>query len=117
MPVEKVEAHPSVRQNAGRIALQRGPIVYCLEEMDNGKDLNDIALPLETPLRMRWDSRLFGGVPVVMGKALHRDHAGWRNKLYRPAGTTMKSLTIKAIPYCLWANRGVGEMVVWVRKG
>ena len=42
MPVERIEAHPSVRQDAGRVALQRGPVVYCLEEVDNGPYLADV---------------------------------------------------------------------------
>ena len=116
MPIEKVEANPAVRQDAGRIALQRGPIVYCLEEVDNGKDLNDIVLPLDTNLVVKTDRELFGGIPVITGKALRSDLRGWRNQLYRSAPTAKKRTTIKAIPYCLWGNRGIGEMLVWVRK-
>ena len=117
MPVERIEAHPSVRHDAGRVALQRGPIVYCLEEVDNGADLGDIALPRSARPRVRFDSELFGGAAVITAPARRRDRNRWRRELYRPAEKTAKTkaVAIKAIPYFMWANRRVGEMVVWIR--
>jgi hypothetical protein len=122
MPVERIEANPKVRQDCGRVALQRGPLVYCLEEADNGRDLSDLALPRDSRLRVVTDRKLFGGTPAIMGKALRRDERAWktgadaRGALYRPAGSKTKSVTIKAVPYFLWANRREGEMVVWIRE-
>ena len=115
MPVLRLEAHPKVRQNAGRVALQRGPLVYCLEEVDNGKDLHDLVLPAETELRAEHDPKLLGGVTVITGEAKRREHSGWPGQLYRPAGTKHKAVPFKAIPYFLWANRDPGEMIVWLR--
>ncbi|MCK4373760.1 MAG: glycoside hydrolase family 127 protein, partial [Candidatus Brocadiae bacterium] len=116
MPVERIEAHPKVRANAGRVALQRGPIVYCLEEVDNGPNLSDIALPRTARLRAEYDEKLLGGVVVVTGKARRRDASAWRNRLYGPSASRTRSVTIKAVPYCAWANRRPGEMLVWVRE-
>ena len=53
MPVEKITPHPDIRQNAGQIALQRGPIVYCLEEVDNGSRLANVAIPKDTTFTIK----------------------------------------------------------------
>ncbi|MBI2200490.1 MAG: glycoside hydrolase family 127 protein [Armatimonadetes bacterium] len=117
MPVERVEAHPSVRANCGRVALQRGPLVYCLEEVDNGPDLADLFLPRTSRLTVEYRKRLLGGVAVIRGKGFRRSRAGWKDQLYRSTRSRPKAVGILAIPYALWANRGTGEMVVWVRGG
>jgi len=116
MPVERIEAHPAVGVNCGRIALQRGPLVYCLEEVDNGPHLHDIALPRDTMLRAEFDEDLLGGVVVISGEALRRDTSDWDSKLYQPAPSATKSVPFKAIPYYAWANRTPGEMLVWIRE-
>lgn len=116
MPVERIEAHPSVRANCGRVALQRGPVVYCLEEIDNGSDLNDIRLPRNSKLTARFDPRLLGGTVVVAASAMRRDLSGWNGHLYRAGASGLKPVTLKVIPYFLWNNRGVGEMLVWIRE-
>ena len=117
MPVERIEVHPNVRQDAGRIALQRGPIVYCLEEMDNGQNLADVVIPRDSELSVNFDSDLFGGVASIKGKALRRKPQNWQEGLYRPVGSTPTEFTFTAIPYCFWANRESGEMRVWIREG
>ena len=117
MPPERVEAHPSVRHDCGRVALQRGPVVYCLEETDNGKNLNDIVLPREAKLTVKKDKALFGGIPVITARARRRSTAGWEKKLYRTARSPAVPAPLKAIPYFMWANRTEGEMLVWIRDG
>lgn len=117
MPIERVTADPRVRQNTGRVALQRGPIVYCLEEVDNGKGLNDIVLPGNAKLSVKTDHKLFGGIHVITGKALRSDESGSGGQLYRTTPSGKRRVNFKAIPYFLWANRGKGEMLVWVRGG
>ena len=116
MPVEEIEAHPGVRQDCGRVALQRGPLVYCLEEIDNGPNLNDIVLPKQPSWQVQFGRRMFGGVPVIRGQAYRRSMKGWKNQLYRSGQGNLEKMTVKAVPYCLWNNRGEGEMLVWVRK-
>ncbi|MBT3378843.1 MAG: glycoside hydrolase family 127 protein [Lentisphaerae bacterium] len=115
MPVERIEAHPSVRHDAGRVALQRGPILYCLEEADNGKDLYDVLLPTDAELTAATSGSPFEGVPIITGPAKRRDTATWSDQLYRPAGTPLVETEITAIPYFLWANRGIGEMITWIQ--
>jgi DUF1680 family protein len=116
MPVERLQAHPEVRANSGRIALQRGPLVYCLEEVDNGPNLNDIVLPRDAPLKAEFDKDLLEGVVVITGEAKRRDASRWENTLYQTAQSRSKIVPIKAIPYYAWANRALGEMLVWIRE-
>jgi hypothetical protein len=115
MLVERIEAHPRVRMDSGRVALQRGPVVYCLEEVDNGPNLSDVSLLPNPSLRVAFDSKLLGGVPVITGRAVRRELSGWDGGLYRPAGSRNKAVTIRAVPYCLWNNRKPGEMLVCIR--
>ena len=117
MPVERIEANPHVRQDAGRVALQRGPVVYCLEEVDNGRDLSDLVLPLSAKLTTKFEPSLLGGVVIVKGKAQRRDSAPWTGRLYGKDATPRRSVAIKAIPYAVWANREPGEMLVWLLDG
>ena len=115
MPVERIEAHPRVRMNAGRIALQRGPLVYCLEEVDNGPNLCDISVPRDGKLRAQFRPKLLSGTVVITGKGSRRS-GRWGGTLYRPLASERKSVTIKAVPYCTWGNRKPGEMIVWIRQ-
>ncbi|MEI7437540.1 MAG: beta-L-arabinofuranosidase domain-containing protein, partial [bacterium] len=117
MPVERIEAHPRVRQDGGRVALQRGPVVYCLEEVDNGRDLGDLILPRPARLTTKFEHALLGGVVVVRGKAQFRDPSKWAGKLYQSTATPLRKREIKAIPYAVWANRKPGEMRVWIQDG
>jgi len=114
MPVERVEAHPNVRQDAGKVALKRGPIVYCLEEADNFKDLHNVALSRSTKFAATFQPKLLGGVTVLTAKATQRDTAGWADDLYSADAGKLKPVAIKAIPYACWANRSPGEMLVWL---
>jgi DUF1680 family protein len=117
MPVAKVRSHPAVRANAGKVAIRRGPLVYCLEEADNGSNLSDIALSRDTDFHVRFDAGLLGGVAVIEAEGLRTDPASVDSgELYvtRPYGQV--PVTVKAIPYFTWANRNQGEMLVWVRE-
>ena len=117
MPVERMEAHPSVRHDCGHVALQRGPVVYCLEETDHGKNLNDIFLPRDSRLRVKKGTSSFlNGIPVITARALRRDPRDWKGKLYRSTRSRLQSCEMTAIPYFMWANRGEGEMLVWIRE-
>jgi hypothetical protein len=113
MPVERIYAHPRVRQNCGRVALQRGPVVYCLEQTDNGPDLNALSLPARSKLTPRWQPKLLGGVVTIQGRAL-RTVPG--PTLYTTAPGKRRPCRITAIPYYAWDNRAPGEMLVWLRE-
>jgi len=117
MPVERVRAHPAVRMASGRIALQRGPIVYCLEEVDNGvQPLSRISLPQDAGLSVEHREDLLGGVDVIRGPAAAVDDGGWEGTLYRAEPARTRSCEIAAVPYCVWDNRGPGQMLVWLRE-
>lgn len=97
MPVERMEAHPLVKADAGRVAVQRGPIVYCFEAVDNGGKAKDIVLAREPKFTTELKRELLGGVTVIRGL----DSSG---------------RTVTAIPYYAWDHRQPGEMIVWVRQ-
>lgn len=119
MPVERMAPHPEIRQDAGCVALQRGPVVYCLEQVDNGPRLANVALPREAKLEASFDANLFGGVGVISGEGVRVEPGEWQGSLYQPQSVVkvmQKPQPIKAIPYCFWANREPGEMRVWIRE-
>jgi DUF1680 family protein len=117
MPVVVNSAHPMVRENIGKAALSRGPLVYCLEEADNGKDLHLLFLEEQPDFNLRYEKDLLGGITVITSDALMLQKDWPDDLLYRPAASpnyTARSLTW--IPYYAWANRGEGEMAVWIHK-
>jgi hypothetical protein len=113
MPVQRMRARPEVRANAGRVALQRGPVVYCLEEVDNGPNLERLALPPDAEVHVE-ESELFGGCATLKGQAseLH----GPDDALYSARPPLLRPFGFTAVPYCMWNNRGDGEMLVWMRE-
>jgi DUF1680 family protein len=117
MPIERIHAHPAVRANAGKVALRRGPVVYCLEEVDNGPNLPGFSLPQDAVLTLgEWDQSL-GGVPVIHGVArCSKITSQWEHVLYSPAGPKREEVAMRAIPYFAWGNRQPGEMLVWIRE-
>lgn len=115
MPVQIISAHPQVRADAGKVAIQRGPIVYCIEEADNGNNLSAISIDLASEWSIEYDDALFSGTVVIEGKGKRIDEREWENQLYKPFKYIEREINIKAIPYFLWGNRGEGEMMVWIR--
>ncbi|HTU22038.1 MAG TPA: beta-L-arabinofuranosidase domain-containing protein [Gemmataceae bacterium] len=108
MPVERVYADPHVKADVGRVALQRGPIVYCLEGIDNGGKVRNLCLPKEAKLSAKFDKNVLGGVAVVSGEALAVSHVD--EKL------ATKPTTFAAVPYFAWDNRRPGQMIVWLAE-
>ena len=108
MPMRHVAANENVVADHGRIALQRGPIVYCVEwpDIPNGK-VRQLLLPDEQPITTRFAPALLNGVQVIEGKGY--------NVATNEFGRAFKRLQeFTAIPYYAWANRGPGEMIVWI---
>jgi hypothetical protein len=107
MPVERVYADPRVKADVGRVALQRGPVVYCLEGADNPAGVRNLCLPRASKLSAHFEKDLLGGVTVVTGEALavSRDGTG---KL------VTKATPFRAVPYYAWDNRKPGPMLVWL---
>lgn len=116
MPVEQMAVNPLARQVTGKVALQRGPVVYCLEEVDNGRNLTNVYLEPHTEFKIEPGPPAIGGVPVVSAMAWAEDSEPWRNRLYAAIEPTMVARPVKAIPYFLWANRKPGEMNVFLGR-
>jgi uncharacterized protein len=124
MRPRRIECHPYVIENAGHVALMRGPILYCLEEADNpGLDVRDVILPAASGISAHRDQGLLGGV-VTLGAAVEVKPPpdSWKGQLYRVAGSEgtrrqdgLGRREAVAIPYFTWANRGAGRMGVWLR--
>ena len=114
MPVERVYAHPEVTQDVGKVALQRGPLVYCLEQVDQLVPVNRLVLPKDSPISTRFEPRLLGGVVILTGQALVREEQDWGKQLYRPEPASLKAAEFTAIPYYAWDNRQAGGMAVWL---
>jgi len=108
MPVRRVMANKNVQANVGRVALQRGPMVFCAEWPDNpGGKVRNLILPDDEPLTAGFEPALLNGVETITGKAFSvtKDADGRLVKTEQ---------VFKAIPYFAWANRGKGEMEVWL---
>ena len=114
MTVQRIRAHPHVVHDVGCVALQRGPLVFCVEQIDNGDQLGLLRLPQGTQLKARFDAALLGGTMVIEGAAERLQPAN--SELYSTAEPKVVPAKIKAVPYCLWNNRGEGEMRVWIRE-
>jgi DUF1680 family protein len=116
MQVKRIRSNPLVRENAGRVALQYGPIVYCLEEVDNGPNLRDISLPRRSQLSARYVDDLLGGVILIEGSGFRTDPTTVGERLYTDQEPRRIPCKITAVPYFAWANRSPGEMTVWIRE-
>ena len=116
MPVDRIYAHPAVSEDGGRVALRRGPVVYCVEETDLGGEPQRLRLPATSEISARYDAGLLGGAAVLEGTALEAEDAGWENALYRTEPPALKKRPFKAIPYHLWANREAGAMAIWLQE-
>jgi hypothetical protein len=103
MPVKRVKADPKVTANVGRVAIQRGPVVYAVEAADNGGRVSNLSLPPGGELTAEYRADLLGGVTVVKGKALARGE-----------GSDTKPVEFTAVPYYAWDHRAAGEMAVWL---
>ena len=116
MSVRRVYANPNVRDDAGRAALKRGPLVYCLEGVDNPYLLNSLVLPEDVELKDEFESNLLEGVVTLKAKAKLEKNDGWDRVLYRETKPVVGDVDVKAVPYYAWDNRKAGEMLIWIRK-
>jgi uncharacterized protein len=101
MPIQRVVADENVQELVGKVALERGPIVYALEGIDHNCDLFDVVLNDKTSLIIDPQPTLLGGITTIIENAL--DRSGEQPK-------------IVAIPYYAWGHRGVNKMSVWMNR-
>ncbi|MHA7964212.1 glycoside hydrolase family 127 protein [Paenibacillus sp. CAU 1782] len=115
MTPQRIYANPLLRANAGRVSLQRGPLVYCLEETDNGAPLASLSLPPDSeivPVRRQEDGAV---LLEARGQRVLLDDEK-PDQLYRTSPFRRESVKLVAAPYTLWGNRNPGEMTVWIRE-
>jgi DUF1680 family protein len=117
MSPQLIEAHPLVEEVLNQVAVQRGPLVYCIESPDLPQDvrISDVCLSTSIRFTPRFDTELLGGVVVLEGEATARTRSQWNSGLYRaftPSPT--RPFRARFIPYFVWGNRGEPEMTVWL---
>jgi hypothetical protein len=111
MPIRQVTCDPNVEENVGRLAIQRGPVVYCLEGCDHPTSVSQIAIAKGAKLEEKFVPDLLGGVVVVNGQGQRQ---GFELKDDGSIAQASGAVDITAVPYFAWDNRAPGEMVVWV---
>lgn len=113
MPAVQMEAHPSVEDDQGLAVVQRGPIVYCAEQADNTVPVDQVMVPRGARLTASYDQGLLGGAVAITAEGEMLGPVAWDAGLYRPIRQNEK-VSVKLIPYALWANRGRQRMVTWM---
>src|SRR5271165_2367767 len=116
MPPRLLSARPELVFDLGRVAVQRGPFIYCVEEADAGADVERLALDATAPIAAGFEPDLLGGTGIL-------DLPGWITSapaphapLYADQPPVQQPVKVRAIPYPLWAHRGAGTMAVWLRR-
>lgn len=117
MPPKFLHANPQVRADIGKVAIIKGPLVYCLEECDNGQNLANIYVDTEKELIEKYEPDLLGGILTIWGKGKKVSLQDWKeNELYKQQEMILKDVEFRAVPYCNWGNRKTGEMIVWLKE-
>jgi hypothetical protein len=116
-----IEPHPAIESTRGSVAIERGPLVYCLEQADHGDTpIAELEIDPTAALASRWDPELLEGVVVLRAAGFRVDTSSWDGRLYRPfrseAPPAPQRVELTAIPYFAWANRKPGAMRVWVPR-
>ncbi len=109
MAIRRIHAHPAVEADRNRVALQRGPLVYCVEGIDHQGFARDLFVPTDVELTAEQRDNLLGGVVVLTGTARQVQFNDGR-----PAGGQAAQIT--AIPYYAWNHRASGDMFVWLPR-
>ena len=112
-----VRANPLVKEDIGKVAIMKGPLVYCMEEVDNESNLPAYYIDSSSELKEYYDENLLGGTMVIQceGKKIVQD--SWETKkLYSEQKATFEEKKLTLIPYPYWGNRKTGEMLVWIKE-
>lgn len=119
MPVRRVYGNSLARHVAGKVAIQRGPLVYCLEQADNGEELHNLWLPKESEFRVFEGKGLFAHKMLIQAEGEKQSAADAQHQAlwhYDNAPSSRQPQTLTFIPWFSWANRGEGEMRIWVNE-
>jgi DUF1680 family protein len=117
MKINHMKGNPLIRETVGKVALQRGPIVYCLEEADNGNNLHQLWIDPDHEGHSFYCSELLEGLQIIEMPAFRLGGDNWGDQLYQAnIANKLEKTTARFIPYYAWANRGSGEMQVWVQE-
>lgn len=119
MPVTRVKGNALLRHVAGKVAVQRGPVVYCLEQADNGSELHNLHLPVEAAFRTLAGTGLLSGKTLLQVEGQRIESAEAKDQplySFNPAPVASTTQTLTFVPYFTWANRGEGEMRVWIEE-
>ncbi len=118
MPTVINRANPKVRENMGKVAVSRGPLVYCLEEADNGSQLHRAYLENKAEFTSEYDGDLLGGIVRLKSKGQFVSETNWDKACLYQTGDelTFEEKELTWIPYYAWTNRKPGEMLVWVHQ-
>ena len=117
MEVRLVRSHPLVVENRNHVALMRGPLVYCLEEVDlpEGVKVSEIYFPSDLQVQANYAADKLGGATILELEAKRVIESDLPETLYSKYRTSKKeNVKINMIPYYAWANRGISEMAVWI---
>ena len=110
MNIHRVEANEKVKDDRGKIAIERGPVVYCLEGIDNNNNLNTIILPDNASLSVKFQPAKLNGINEISGEAIVLEIAT------DGLSVQTKKQPFTAIPYYAWSNRGINQMKVWLPR-
>ncbi len=116
MAVERIHAHPDIRDDAGRVAVKRGPLLYCVEACDNPAPIHAVRLPRDARLEPSFDHDLLGGMVTLKGAAQAEGAEDWADAIYRTDPPRVQPAPLAALPYFAWGNRAPGTMAVWLRE-
>jgi hypothetical protein len=116
MVTRRITSNPNVTGNLGRVALQCGPLIYCIEQADHDVDVWSIALPDDAKLKEEWRPDFLGGVMVITGEAVSIPPAtpALYSRYCPEEEVEATPVAFTAIPYYAWANREAGPMQVWI---
>jgi hypothetical protein len=110
-----IYANPKVHYNCGKVAIARGPEIYCFEQCDNGENLAALSLDTSVPLTECWQDDLLGGVMLVKAKGRKQITPEEPESFSEKFIPRSQDVELTALPYALWCNRTPGEMLVWIR--
>lgn len=115
-PPHFIRANPRVRADVGKIALTKGPLVYCLEEADNGENLASVFVASDTEIKEKRLPELGDSIALCFCGKRQLQSTWDEEHLYRNQKPEWETVNLTAVPYAYWSNRGQGEMCVWMKE-